>query len=232
MSRPSAKTATSNERGMVLLVAIFTLVLLSVIGLGLMYSTNMETVINSNYRDKQIAMYGALSGVQEARDRLQPAAPKVTVPTELPTLSNHQVIYIINPKGGETVAPWDKDNEYMDTELCQEGILGLTPTPGIPCTELPDSEDWYTVVDNSDSSNAPWNLPSPTDTKWTRITLKGNAMTPVPVNGNNAQRHHRCASFRRNAGNGRSDDFSTPIGTARVDRSGQCWRGIQHGADG
>ena len=47
---------------MALLVAMFTLVLLSVIGLGLMYATNMETIINANYRDKQIAMYGAMSG--------------------------------------------------------------------------------------------------------------------------------------------------------------------------
>ena len=180
MMRPSART---DERGMVLLIALFTLVLLSVIGLGLMYSTNMETFINANYRDKQVAMYGASTGVQEARDRLQPAAPTVTVPTDVPTLSNHQVIYIINPSGGETVAPWDPTNPYMDTELCQEGILGLTPTPGLPCSELPTGTDWYTVIDNSDPANAPWNLTTPTDTKWTRITLKGNAMTPVPVNG-------------------------------------------------
>ena len=60
----------SKQKGMALLIAIFTLVLLSVIGLGLMYSTNMETIINGNYRGKQLAMYGALSGVQEARDRL------------------------------------------------------------------------------------------------------------------------------------------------------------------
>src|SRR5262245_8017278 len=178
MKRPSS--FRYQERGIALLISLFTLVLLSVIGLGLMYSTNMETTINANYRDKQVAMYGALSGVQEARDRLQPAAPHVTVPTELPTLSNHMVIYIINPKAGETVAPWDPDNEYADTELCQEGILGLTPTPGVPCAELPSGTDWYTVVDNSDISNAPWNLTTPTDTKWTRITLKGNAMTPVP----------------------------------------------------
>jgi len=177
---------------MVLLIALFTLVLLSVIGLGLMYSTNMETTINSNYRDKQVAMYGALSGVQEARDRLQPAAPHVTVPTELPTLTNHMVIYIINPKDGETVAPWDMDNDYKDTELCQEGILGLTPTPGAPCAELPSGDDWYTVIDNTDPTNAPWNLTTPTDTKWTRITLKGNAMTPVPVDGHTTTTTQTC----------------------------------------
>jgi hypothetical protein len=162
---------------------MFTLVLLSVIGLGLMYSTNMESNINANYRDKQLATYGAMSGIQEARDRLQPSAPKVPVPTAMPTLTNHQVIYVINPSGGETVAPWSSTNRYMDTELCQEGILGLTATPGIPCTTLPTGTDWYTVVSNTDVAYAPWNLATPTDTKWIRITLKGNNMTPVPVNG-------------------------------------------------
>jgi hypothetical protein len=180
------------ERGMAMLVALFTVVLLSVIGFGLMYSTNMETTINANYRDKQLAIYGAMSGVQEARDRLQPAAPKVTVPTDVPTLTNHQVIYIINPSGSETVAPWDSTNPYMDTELCQHGILGLTPTPGIPCTTLPSGSDWYTVVDNTDSAWAPWNLSTPTEMKWTRILLKANNSTPVAANGDTGDDTQNC----------------------------------------
>ena len=56
-----------------MLVVMFALLLLSVIGLGMMYSTNMESAINSNYRDKQVALYAALGGLQEARDRIQPA---------------------------------------------------------------------------------------------------------------------------------------------------------------
>ena len=55
-----ASSERIQERGMALLVAMFTVVLLSVIGLGLMYSTNMETMINANYRDKQIAFYAAM----------------------------------------------------------------------------------------------------------------------------------------------------------------------------
>jgi hypothetical protein len=189
-----ASSKRFQERGMAMLVALFTIVLLSVIGLGLMYSTNMETLINSNYRDKQLATYAALSGTQEARDRLQPAAPKVTVPTDVPTLTNHMVIYIINPSGGETVAPWDpsSNNPYKDTELCQEGILGLTPTPGIPCANLPTGSDWYTVVDNSDPANAPWNLSTPLEVKWTRLLLKANTSTPVVANGNPAVTTQTC----------------------------------------
>jgi hypothetical protein len=177
---------------MALLIALFTLVLLSVIGLGLMYSTNMETVINANYRDKQVAMYAANSGLQEARDRLQPAAPSVPLPTELPTLTNHQVLYIINPSDGETVAPWDLTNEYKDTELCQEGILGLTPTPGIPCNELPSGTDWYTVIDNSSDASEPWKYTTPLDTKWIRVTLKGNNMTPVAASGDGTVTTQNC----------------------------------------
>jgi hypothetical protein len=173
----------NQERGMAMLVAMFTLVLLSVIGLGLMYSTNMETIINANYRDKQVAMYGAMSGLQEARDRLQPAAPAMPLPTDMPTLTNHQVFYIINPKNGETVAPWDLTNKYKDTELCQEGILDLTPTPGIPCNELPMGDDWYTIIDNSSDASEPWKSSTPLDTKWIRVTMKGNNMTPVVASG-------------------------------------------------
>jgi len=44
------------QRGIALLIVCFSLLLLSVIGLGMMYSTNMETTINSNYRDKQVAL--------------------------------------------------------------------------------------------------------------------------------------------------------------------------------
>jgi hypothetical protein len=128
-------------------------------------------------------MYGALSGLQEARDRLQPAAPSMPLPTDMPTLTNHQVFYIINPKGGETVAPWDLTNKYKDTELCQEGILGLTPTPGAPCNELPMGDDWYTVIDDSDDANEPWKSLTPLDTKWVRVTMKANNMTPVFASG-------------------------------------------------
>src|SRR4029450_9487131 len=152
----------------------------------------MESIINGNYRDKQVAMYGAVSGIQEERDRLQPAAPSIPLPTNMPTLTNHQVFYIINPSGGEEVKPWDKDNKYKDTELCQEGILGLTPTAGIRCDELPTVDTWFTVIDNSDDASEPWKSAIPLDTKWIRITLKGNNMTPVIASNNPADATQTC----------------------------------------
>src|SRR5213596_4279683 len=60
-----------NQSGVAMIIALFALLLLSVVGLGMMYSTNMETSINGNYRDKQGASYAALAGLQEARERIR-----------------------------------------------------------------------------------------------------------------------------------------------------------------
>src|SRR5215831_11826224 len=191
-----------SERGIALLVAVFALLLLSVIGLSMMYSTNMETNINSNYRDKQIATYAAMAGLQEARDRIRdydPTQPipnaRIPAPGGLPSLSAGNVIYIINPKSGEDIRPWDGANKYRDTELCKENILGLTPTAGAtPCgpTDLPTGSSWYTVYNDSLSSAYWWSLPNPLDFKWVRITLKANNNTPVIANGVASDGHQVC----------------------------------------
>src|SRR4030095_4533052 len=107
----------------------------------------------------------------EARDRIQPATHNIVAPAAEPSLSAANVIYVINPRGGETVAPWDPSptNKLFDWELCQEKVMSLTGTFGIPCTTIASGSSWYSVVDNSQTSSAPWNLSVPTDTKWTRI---------------------------------------------------------------
>src|SRR5437667_1071419 len=99
------------ERGIALLLVLFTMLLLSVIGLAMMYSTNMETAINSNYRDKQASLYASLAGLQEARDRIQPATHNIVAPDDLPTTSAAKVIYIV--ADAATVRPWDPSNGYF-----------------------------------------------------------------------------------------------------------------------
>src|SRR4051812_18009611 len=151
------------ERGIALLIVLFALLLLSVIGLGMMYSTNMETSINSNYRDKQVALYGALAGLQEARDRIQPATHNIVAPAALPTLAAQNIIYVVADYA--SVKPWDSSNPYFDTELCQESVLGLSGTPGVPCTTIASGTGWFQYVDDIQPSSTPWNLASPLDLK-------------------------------------------------------------------
>jgi Tfp pilus assembly protein PilX len=62
----------SQERGIALLLTIFGLLLLTAIAAAMMFSSDTETSIAVNYRDKNSGTYAALSGLQEARDRLQP----------------------------------------------------------------------------------------------------------------------------------------------------------------
>ena len=148
-----------DERGMALLSTIFTVLLLTAIGMAMIYASNMDSMINANYRDKQRAQYASVSGVQEARDRIQPVnvvAP-ITAPLVLPALGAANVIYIVNPRSGDSVEPWDASNPYFDNELCQERVLSLTGTPGVPCTSTA-AGSWYATVDDSQSSSAPWNI--------------------------------------------------------------------------
>ncbi|HTM05116.1 MAG TPA: pilus assembly PilX N-terminal domain-containing protein [Vicinamibacterales bacterium] len=194
--RPTAthfRSAAGSERGIALVGAILTVMLLTAVGMALMYASSLDTVINASYRDKQVAQYAAVSGVQEARDRIQPSnvVAAITAPVLLPALGAANVIYIVNPNAGEAVQPWNTANPYFDNELCQEQVLGLTGTAGIPCTTTA-AGTWYSVTDDSQSSSAPWNLASPLATKWTRIMLKANNMGVVPVNGDSSVSTQVC----------------------------------------
>src|SRR5215467_5117976 len=148
------------ERGIALLLTIFGLLLLTAIAAAMMFSSDSETTISVNYRDKEIANYAALSGLQEARDRLHPLNGDLSGfaslgrtlavgpgPTQLPGGAPGQVLYILNPDPtqGETaasIAPWalnvgGKLNPYFDSELCQEksmAAIGVaTNAPGSQC---------------------------------------------------------------------------------------------------
>ena len=169
----SSKAAQARQRGVALLLAIFALLLLSAVGLAMLFSSDTETSISVNYRDKQAAIYGALAGLQEARDRIQPVTGDLgsglsgglgIVPTALPATGAPNVLYIINPAPGETVAPWlptisGQPNPYFDDELCHETYfvnhLGVTAgTPGSPCSPtatqpVPAGNAWYVYYDNS-----------------------------------------------------------------------------------
>src|SRR5437899_8080125 len=103
------------ERGAALLIAIFALLLISVVGIALIVSSGTDSALARNYRTSANAYYAALAGVEEARGRLLPTNPNcislppntVCNPQPIIPMPLTQVVYIINPAGGETVAPDD-----------------------------------------------------------------------------------------------------------------------------
>ena len=129
----------SREAGSALLIAIFALLLISVVGLALVVSTGTDSALAGNYRNSTGAYYAAVAGMEEARGRLLWKNPdylnKTGVysaffsPQGMPTFGLNDVIYIVNPAGGETVDPTDGTSPYADTEYATEmGGPPSTPT--------------------------------------------------------------------------------------------------------
>jgi hypothetical protein len=141
------------QRGAALLIAIFALLLVSVAAIALIVSSGTDSALASNYRTSTSAYYAAIAGIEEARGRLLPSNPNyLTLPASPMPLT--QVVYIINPTGGETVAPNDTANPatYPDKEYKQEfgvDVSGRTvsiyssvsPVGGLP----PASYKWVRI---------------------------------------------------------------------------------------
>jgi hypothetical protein len=157
-----------DERGMALVMALIALLIVTSIGLGMMFMADTETSINGNYRDEQTAYYAAKAGLEEARDRMRSnAGTGITInaglPTALPGAVNG-VAYILNPANSETVAPWNTADKYFDNEICKE----------VNCSggQVPPTSGWYrspALTASSTYAASPVLL-----YKWMRITLKTN----------------------------------------------------------
>src|SRR5438067_10219904 len=178
----------NNERGTALIIALFALMILAAVGMGMIYTANTEISVNSNYRNSQQAYFAARAGLEEARDRLLAGnisnLPYAKDPGNgtgkgLPG-QQRGAVYIINAASGETVAPWDPNNKYFDDEYCQE-YKGSGWAEGVKCgaAQLP-SGPWY----NSTNANAMPGGAAPLPYKWVRVTLKMNQSSfPWMVDG-------------------------------------------------
>lgn len=139
-----------------MLIAIFALLLISVVAIALVVSSGTDTSLASNYRTSSSAYYAALAGLEEARGRLLPKDPNRITPA--PGLT--QVLYIVNPAPGETVEPTSADpTQYPDTEYATEfgwSLAGaiVNETAALPtATGLPTaSYKWVRITPATEKS--------------------------------------------------------------------------------
>src|ERR1700722_19720460 len=97
-----------NERGMALILSLLALLLISAVGLGMIYMSTTETSINANYRDTQTAFFAMRAGLKEGRDRLRSNStpPTIPLPVNFPPAAG-SIVYILNPAGpGDAVVPY------------------------------------------------------------------------------------------------------------------------------
>jgi len=167
MAAELKSTDRRREAGSALLIAIFALLLISVVGLALMVSTGTDSALAGNYRSSTGAYYAAVAGLEEARGRLLWKNPDFINKTNAyaglfsgqgnAAFGLTDVLYILNPAGGETVNPLDSSSPYADKEYGAEFTWGLGTA---------------NVVTPTNSVSAMAGLPGPAY-KWVRI----NAVT-------------------------------------------------------
>ncbi len=120
------------ESGIALLIAIFVLLLISVVAISLIVSSGTESALAGNYRSSTGVYYASLAGMEEARGRLMSKNPDSflkTAPANFLPQPGTQwdigyVRYILNP--GPT-DPLDTRTTWPDTEYDSEfgrGKLG------------------------------------------------------------------------------------------------------------
>src|SRR5258708_1956552 len=103
----AAERRLRGECGVALLMTLVALLIVTSIGLSLMFMADTETSINANFRDEQTAYYAAKGGLEEARDRLRSAATtsiSTSLPTALPR-APAAVLSIPNPATPATSPP-------------------------------------------------------------------------------------------------------------------------------
>lgn len=162
----------SAQRGTALLISIFTLLLISVVAIGMIILASTESAVSGNYKSALQSFYYAKAGLEEGRGRIfgGSASPLSAsgFPTGGTTLAIGQVWYILNPAAGETVSPTNltASNTYADFEYNSEW--------GTPVT----SATVHTVTSTSAVAGLP-----PANYKWIRITPRTEKSAGLDING-------------------------------------------------
>jgi hypothetical protein len=180
-----------NESGIALVVCILSLLLLTGIALGLMYMTDSETMINSNYRASQQAYFASLAGLQSVRERMTPAnvAPHlVTGPATMPG-GAASVMYVVNPNATDTInlaSITSPGNSFYDNELCKEqdcttiGAGWYAPLIAEdPATLNTLNYKWVRIILKSNGASAPYYNTGSSSSPLTQICWDGNQETTV-----------------------------------------------------
>jgi len=171
------------ESGAALLIAIFAMLLISVVAIALIVSSGTDAALGGNYRTSTGAYFAGVAGLEEARGRLlwknpdyinkTNSYPTLLTPNGLPSWGLTQVFYIVNPAGGETVDPTSANPaDYPDTEYATEFGWSLAGTN----------------VNTITSVSAVAGLPGPSY-KWVRITPATEWSLQMDVNGDGNKDH-------------------------------------------
>lgn len=165
------KRGMGPQRGAALVIAIFSLMLISVVATVLIVTAGTQNAIKSNYRSAMRAFYDAKAGLEEARGRMWTSNPDSAALLNCIFIGGQpmqlgKACYIINPAGGENVDPRDPGNTYADTEYAQEWAGAAPPA------------DAQLILSTSPNTGIAGPL-----YKWVRITPRTEASAGMAISG-------------------------------------------------
>jgi Tfp pilus assembly protein PilX len=179
----NANRTRRSERGVALIIAIFTMMLISVVATALILMAGTASAIKANYKNSMQSFYDAKAGLEEGRSRLWLQNPNCIIRgnpnctnhppntcLSLPMPTNH-VCYITNPNtaaGEANFDPTQPTSPYPDTEYS---------------TEYSGGAQAHEILSNSPGSNP--NIPGPLY-KWVRITPATEQSIGMDVDNDNS----------------------------------------------
>lgn len=135
--RVCSKKSERSERGAALVIALFTLMLISVVATALILMAGTQAAVKGNYKSSMHAFYDAKAGLEEARGRLWSFNPNnisnCVFPVAGTPMPIDRVCYIVNPSPNEVVDPTNLTaaNPYADFEYKQEFGKDVTAATGL-----------------------------------------------------------------------------------------------------
>src|SRR3954465_13072694 len=86
------------ENCIAMITALFALLILSALAVGMMYMATTDTQINANYKESEQSHWAARAGLEEVRARLMTVGGDLllSAPAALPPGAN-SVLYVVNP---------------------------------------------------------------------------------------------------------------------------------------
>lgn len=128
------------EAGIALLIAIFVLLLISVVAIAVIVSSGTESALTGNYRSSTSVYYAALAGVEEARARMRTNDPNsfkntwaAFYPAPGTPLPIGTVGYVLNPSPSDNAGAMFAT--YPDTEYDNEFGAGALAGANVQTTK-------------------------------------------------------------------------------------------------
>jgi Tfp pilus assembly protein PilX len=180
------------SRGIALVVAMFALIILSMIGLALLSVSSIEVLVNQNSKSSRAAYFAADAGTEEARFRLMTTGGNAIPPPG----NNTTAIYIrantsIDPTSGSA-----STNPYFDPEY---SVISKRDNYGTQTTTASglNTATFYTTMQGG-SNQVPY--------AWVKITRKTETLAGQTVDNDSAN-NTTAVYFGANTANGATSQY-------------------------